>query len=238
MKRLLQSIEKRFFRKTREVKLKIKTKGTKQISICFAITFCNEVSELDSLLQGLLPYVEDQDEILLLGDKKNVTEEAIDIAQKYNSRINKIIYAELNGDFASFKNHISLSASKQYIFQIDADEIPHPELLMDIHSILSTNKVDVVAVPRINVLVENSIFGWDGYYNNTTLEKINFPDYQWRIYKNTPEIRWKNKVHEIITGHKTYAFLNHTSENCLLHCKTHQKQQTQNAFYDQLAPSN
>ena len=27
---------------------------------------------------------------------------------------------------------------------------------------------------------------------------VNWPDYQWRIWKNKPKIKWKNKVHEVL----------------------------------------
>ena len=32
---------------------------------------------------------------------------------------------------------------------------------------------------------------------------VNWPDYQWRIWKNIKRIKWKNKVHEVLEGHKT-----------------------------------
>lgn len=36
---------------------------------------------------------------------------------------------------------------------------------------------------------------------------VNFPDYQARIYRNDPEIKWVNKVHEVITGAKVIGRL-------------------------------
>ena len=30
-------------------------------------------------------------------------------------------------------------------------------------------------------------------------------DYQTRIYKNTPDVTWMNKVHERITGYDTFS---------------------------------
>jgi hypothetical protein len=63
---------------------------------------------------------------------------------------------------------------------------------------------------------------------------INFPDYQWRIYKNDSKIVWVNKVHERLSGFKTYAALPEYVEYCLLHHKTIDRQETQNEFYDKL----
>jgi hypothetical protein len=60
---------------------------------------------------------------------------------------------------------------------------------------------------------------------------INFPDPQTRIYKNKPEIKWKNKVHEQIIGFDTFASLPHESEFCILHYKEIKKQERQNELY-------
>ncbi len=63
---------------------------------------------------------------------------------------------------------------------------------------------------------------------------INFPDYQWRVYRNTTEIRWENKVHEVLTGYATISHLPTDKEWCLLHPKTIEKQIKQNTYYDTL----
>ena len=61
---------------------------------------------------------------------------------------------------------------------------------------------------------------------------INWCDYQTRIVKNTPSIKWKNKVHEILEGYKQYAALPAEDEFCLLHPKTIERQEKQNSFYN------
>ena len=64
---------------------------------------------------------------------------------------------------------------------------------------------------------------------------VNWPDYQWRIWKNTPEIKWVNKVHERLDGFKTYAQLPADTEAmALYHPKTIDRQIKQNAYYDTL----
>jgi len=63
---------------------------------------------------------------------------------------------------------------------------------------------------------------------------INKWDYQSRIYKNSPEIKWIGKVHEVISGHKTIANLPSGDEWCLMHKKSIQKQEKQNNFYSTL----
>lgn len=60
---------------------------------------------------------------------------------------------------------------------------------------------------------------------------INFPDYQSRIYKNSPTIKWEGAVHEKITGIKLYAMLPAEPAYSLIHPKTIDRQERQNNFY-------
>ena len=62
----------------------------------------------------------------------------------------------------------------------------------------SNKEVDLFFVPRINTvegLTPTHIkkWGWKVGENGW----INFPDYQWRIYKNDPKIVWVNKKSKI-----------------------------------------
>jgi hypothetical protein len=63
---------------------------------------------------------------------------------------------------------------------------------------------------------------------------VNWPDYQSRIYRNSPEIKWENKVHEKIVGFKQYTTLPAVDELALIHPKTIERQERQNAYYDTL----
>ena len=55
-----------------------------------------------------------------------------------------------------------------------------------------------------------------------------------RIYKNNPEIKWENKVHEVLGGYKTMSYLPIDKEWCLLHPKTIERQEKQNKYYGTL----
>lgn len=63
---------------------------------------------------------------------------------------------------------------------------------------------------------------------------INFPDYQWRLYQNKPEIKWINKVHERLVGFFKYAPLPNNISWALMHEKDIDRQEKQNNFYDTL----
>jgi hypothetical protein len=55
-----------------------------------------------------------------------------------------------------------------------------------------------------------------------------------RICKNTPEIKWVNKVHERLDGFKTYTMLPDVEYFALYHPKTIEKQEKQNSYYNTL----
>ena len=61
---------------------------------------------------------------------------------------------------------------------------------------------------------------------------MNWPDYQWRIWKKKPEIKWRNKVHEVLDGYKTYSPLPAQEELALYHAKEIKKQEKQNKYYE------
>ena len=201
--------------------------------ISLAITVCNEHQELETLLEYLSDRaLSSQYEIVVQIDQDNHTGEVI---SAIISRGIKHWFYPLNKDFANYKNELVNHCSGEYIFQIDADEIPSLELLNILPSILESNpEVDVYLVPRINTvsgITEEHILKWGWKYEN---ERVNFPDYQWRIYRKSKDIKWKNKVHEVLEGYKQYAALPAQDEFCLLHPKTIEKQEKQNNFYSKL----
>jgi hypothetical protein len=63
-------------------------------------------------------------------------------------------------------------------------------------------------------------------------KRVNFPDYQCRILKNVKRIKWKNKVHEVLTGHKIESQLPANKEFCIYHLKNIERQEKQNEFYN------
>ena len=144
-----------------------------------------------------------------------------------------IIGFPLNKDFSSYKNNLKSHCTKDYIFQIDADEIPHEVLLDYLPQLLKDNPVDIIFVPRINTvegLTQSHIDKWGWKVDDNGW--VNFPDYQTRIYKNTDEITWMNKVHETITGYDTFSNFPAEETWCLYHPKQIDRQEKQNKFYE------
>tara|TARA_B100001093_G_scaffold455996_1_gene466597 strand:- start:169 stop:795 length:627 start_codon:yes stop_codon:yes gene_type:complete len=208
------------------------------MKISYAIPVHNEYKELKHLLNYLYNYKRPEDEIVIQCDKGNTTPEVYKVLDEY-SKLNmsyKHVEFSLNSDFATFKNNLKDNCTGDYIFQIDADEYPEEYLMSTLPTIIKdNNKVDIFWVPRINLvegLTTNHVKRWGWVMNNGN--RVNFPDYQCRILKNVKRIKWKNKVHEVLTGYKTESKLPINDEFCLHHPKTIERQEAQNKFYNTL----
>lgn len=204
-------------------------------SISYAVTVCNELEELTTLLNFLQLHIRPEDEIVIQYDNSSATDEVIEYVKLVDKMHDnhKVVGFPLDSDFASFKNNLKSHCSKDYIFQIDADEIPHEYLIEILGEVLDSNNVDIVFVPRINTvegLTPSHIQKWGWNVNEN--EWINFPDYQTRIYKNTDEVTWMNKVHERITGYNTFSNFPAEEQFCLYHHKQIERQEKQNSFYE------
>lgn len=205
------------------------------MKISYAITVCNEIDELTKLLNFLQTNIRNEDEIVIQYDEGSVTQEVLEylnIVEKMHDN-HKVIGFPLNKDFASFKNNLKSHCSKDYIFQIDADEIPHEFLVEQLGDILENNPVDIVFVPRVNTvegLTDSHIQKWGWKVNEKGW--VNWPDYQARIYKITDDIEWGNKVHETLTGYNNFSNFPMEEPWALYHHKQIDRQEKQNEFYE------
>lgn len=205
--------------------------------ISYAITVCNEIVEIQRLVSFLLEYKRDQDEIVILYDSKN-GHKSIEEFLRAKSVNGKFSWHKGNfeGHFADWKNKLSSFCSGDYIFQIDADEYPHNILIENLPAILKSNPDnEVYLVPRVNTvdgLTEEHIQKWG--WNINEKGYVNWPDYQWRIWKNIPEIKWVNKVHEKLEGFLQYSPLPSQEELALYHPKDIKRQEKQNNYYEGL----
>jgi hypothetical protein len=207
------------------------------MKISYAITVCNELEEVSRLLNFLHQYKRSEDEICVLLDKPKASQQLLDELYYWSSK-DVIILKEsaFQGHFANWKNELTKICSGDYIFQIDADEYLHLNLIEDLPSILEHNSaVELYVVPRVNTvegLTQEHIQRWG--WNVDKNKWVNWPDYQTRIYKNSPNIKWINKVHERLDGHKEFAYLPMSEEYALYHPKTIERQEKQNNYYNTL----
>ena len=205
------------------------------MKITYAITVCTEFLEIQRLINFLLKHKRAQDDIVVLFDESNGDKEIKTYLSSHSVTGKFMWYAgKFDRHFANWKNKLTSYCTGDYVFQIDADEMPCTPILETLPLLLEQNPdVEVYLVPRVNEVVgltDAHIQKWG--WNVNSEGWINWPDYQWRIYKNVPSIKWKNKVHEVLEGFTQYAHLPMEEEWALYHPKTIEKQEKQNAYYD------
>ena len=252
----------------------------KVISISYSVLVHNETESLKNLIEVLIKHLQEFDEIVIVDDFSD-NPITMELLKDYDSYGNISVYQNaLNGDFSQQKNFATSKCNKEYIFNVDADEVPSEHLLKSIHEILLYNQeVEVYRVPRLNKvdgITMDHINKWRWRIStlpdevsqeptNMDIEKykflrlynliihdsrtvegdtenviryynpiINYPDWQYRLYKNDPKIKWVNKVHEVIVGFRKVANLPMEKRYCLLHNKDIKRQESQNNFYDNM----
>jgi glycosyltransferase involved in cell wall biosynthesis len=206
------------------------------MKISYAITVCNEHKEIEKLLTFLFEHKRQEDQVVVQMDM-NATDEVINICERFESKPHneyKLNQFALNKNFAAYKNNLNKSCDGNWIFQIDADEIPNEYLIEALPFILEANEeTEAFWVPRVNTVagitdVHITKWGWrlddQGW--------VNFPDWQMRIYQNKEEIYWIKPVHEQLKGYTKFANLPAEEKFAIYHPKDIGRQEKQNAFYD------
>jgi len=206
------------------------------MKISYSILTHNEDKTLEKLLKFLVKWKQPDDEIVILDDFSD-NEKTKQILDFYVSA-HDIVFEQRNllGDYASQKNYLKSMGSGDYSFNLDADEMISLWLIKNVHEIIAGNEgIDLIYLPRINTVegvTNEHIRAWRWQVNEEGW--INFPDWQGRIFRNRPNIRWQYKVHEMITGYKTYATLPTDKPFCILHPKTIDRQEKQNEKYSKI----
>ena len=218
------------------------------MKISYSITCYNEYKELDNLLHHLSKHIRDEDEVVIIQDvsikkSKSILQDDVNALEKIFEKYEygdyfkslKVRQFEFKKDFSKLKNFAKSKCSGDYIFSIDADEIPNEILLEQLPTILEINDTDLVWVPRINIVNGITDFHLNLWkWRQTEQGWINFPDYQARIFRNAEHIKWVKPVHEVIDGAKTYSHLPPHEELTLKHEKEIARQEVQNKLYEQI----
>ena len=211
------------------------------MKISYAIPVCNEHVELEKLLLLLTSHIDTEDELVVQCDQGNTTPDVYKVIDSFKAPVGlkdplKVIEFPLNGHFSNFKNNLKEHCTGDWIFQIDADELPHESLITNLKSLLEVNPTtEMFLVPRVNTvedLTQTHINQWR--WNVNEKGWVNWPDYQTRIIQNNSKIKWQNKVHEQIVGISTKGALPMEEEWSLYHPKTIGRQEFQNNFYNTL----
>ena len=203
------------------------------MNISYSMLTHNETDSLLKLIEFIVKHKDEEDEIVILDDYSDneKTKEILDTMCSIHEI--KFEQRHLLKDYAGQKNHLKNMCTGDYIFNLDADELPNKWLMKNIKEILEANpSVDLYWVPRVNTvdgLTQEHINKWR--WNVNEKGWVNFPDYQGRIWRNRPNILWKNKVHEVLTGYREHTYLPAEEEFCFYHPKDIGRQEKQNEFY-------
>ena len=204
------------------------------MKISYAITVYNELEEIQRLIPYLIKHKSEEDEIVVLWDNRGPNDIFNYLAPFHESLEIQFHQSYFENNFAEWKNKLTAECSGDYIVNIDADEIPSDDFQNNLVDIIKENpEIDVFLIPRWNRvegLTEAHVKQWR--WNVDDFGRINWPDYQMRVYKNDQHIVWTNKVHEVLTGYQTFAPL--PESMYFNHNKTIEKQEKQNNYYNTL----
>lgn len=204
------------------------------MKISYAILTHNEGTCIGTLIEFLVKHKNPDDEIVIVDDYS--TEITKDILEEHLADDHITLYQRIFDGDDTQKNYLNSKCTGDYIFQIDADELPDEYIMTNLVSLLEQNPiVDLFLVPRINTvlgLTSEDIRRWGWTVNNDGW--VNFPDYQPRVYRNTPAVRWDGLLHSTIIGASNYAFLPAEKHWCLLHEKEIERQRKQNELYSKI----
>jgi glycosyltransferase involved in cell wall biosynthesis len=133
--------------------------------LSYLVTSHNETDSLEKLLNKLLSNKKDQHEIILLDDYSD-NPKTLDIIQKYKEKIN-FYQHNLDKNYGAHKNYGIELCKGEWIFQLDADEVPTDELIENIDLIIESNiNNEVLWLPRLNYFLgvteqDINMWGWN-----------------------------------------------------------------------------
>ena len=203
------------------------------MKISYSILTHNETDSLLKLIDFISVYKDENDEIVILDDYSDNKETKKILDTTTSIYDIKFEQRHLLKDYGGQKNHLKNMCTGDYIFNLDADELPNKWLMKNIKTILEANPtIDLYWVPRVNLvegITQDHMQQWG--WNVNEKGWINFPDWQGRIWRNRPNIRWEKPVHEMLVGFKEYTTLPAEKEYSFIHHKDIKKQEKQNKKY-------
>jgi len=210
--------------------------------ISYCITVYNEIDYLTNLLNKVHDCKTNDEEVIVVQTYKNIKEKTepffLDLKNLIKSYPNISYHTyHFDNDFSDLKNYLNSFANRPYIFNLDADEDFPSEGFVLIRQLINNRpEYDLFFLPRINT-VEGHTIEDIKQYNWVVNDKgwINWPDFQPRLYKNSPSIKWQGKIHESIVGHSKLGAVEPIADAAIIHRKDIDRQRKQNALYDHIS---
>lgn len=212
------------------------------MKVDFLISACDELEDLKGLIYYLKYFCNIDDNIIIILDGNNTNQNMINMIKKSN-----VVLHILN--WTSYKQMSEMAMSKasgDICFHLCPDEIPTIPVLQSFRDIFRDSKIDAVAIPRINIFSNlNNKNNEEMYVGNRgkgylLKEPINeyewhhWPDYQVRITRNIPQIKWGNSTHSGIIGYNNLVLFPQDPMYSLLHVKSVERQERILKLYDKI----
>lgn len=194
------------------------------MKITYTIQVCNESRELYSLLHFLSKTIDPTDNVNVVVDHNRKTEKVGLVIEHFKDFIT-VYERPFDNFYDNSMFHIE-KASGDFVFHIDADEMPREYLIKNVKDILTQSGAEILCVPRINIdpgYTEE--FLKKCKYNVNDLGWINWPDYQMRIFKKCEHITWTNEMHPKLTGTDKIVLLKAEPKIALWHIKSIEKEE-------------
>ena len=204
--------------------------------ISYLITCKNSTNQLIELLQCIERYI-GGNECIILDDYSDNTD-TLKILEEYKLKSGFHVYQHaLNNHYSNHKNHGKDLCIGTWILQLDDDEVPNDTLMVNLKDIIESNQnVECFLIPRINDFVGVTAahakqWGWRlTEYQGRQI--VNYPDYQFRLFKNLPHLKWERPLHEKVEGALITSKIPAEYELSIIHNKTIEKQVQTNIRYN------
>jgi len=108
------------------------------MKLTYTIQVCNESRELFSLLNFLQKVIDDEDEVNVVVDIEHATDKVERVLEQFKERIN--IFKRPFDDFCKNSQFHTDNATGEYIFGLDADEMPQETLIKNVKKIINESK--------------------------------------------------------------------------------------------------
>lgn len=144
----------------------------------FVLVTCkNELKNIETCLKSL-KWIEN----IVVVDTGS-TDGTVEIAKKYRDNVYSYPF---KGSYADVRNFGLSKVKSEWVLVLDADEILSPDVEEKISELISSEKYDGYWFPRRNYINEKKYLK-HGYF---------YPDFQLRLFRNNPDVRYTGKVHE------------------------------------------
>lgn len=203
-------------------------------SFSFLISVHNEpaINIINIIKSITTQFNPDRDEIVIVDDysTNEDTNNILNYYQTIDLSYMRVCKHHLNNDYSLHRNYMISQCTKHYIFNLNASEYMTAKQIRDICDIVRWNLiVELFWIPRINIYSKDNQdnilqYAQDNYIiaewtDNNKYVKINWPDFQGRVFKNLQHIKWYGKIHPYIAGARITCNLPLEEKYAILHDK-------------------